>query len=75
VLLGALLACGSALGYAIVTVTGGYVPAGVPVTLVGFAGGALLLTPVALAAGLELTSDPVALATLLYLGTVPSAAV
>jgi drug/metabolite transporter, DME family len=72
--LGALLACGSALGYAVVTVTGGQVPAGVPVTLAGFAGGALLLTPVALAAGLELTGDPVALATLLYLGTVPSAA-
>jgi DME family drug/metabolite transporter len=46
----------------------------VPVTLVGFGGGALLLTPVALAAGLDLTGDPVALATLPYLGTVPSAA-
>ncbi len=74
VLLGALLACGSALGYAVVTLAGGDVPAGVPVTLVGFAGGALLLTPVALAAGLSLTTEPVALATLLYLGAVPSAA-
>ena len=73
VLLGALLACGSALGYAVVTVTGGRVPAGVPVTLVGFAGGALLLTPAALAAGLTFTPDPVALAVLLYLGVVPSA--
>jgi DME family drug/metabolite transporter len=74
VLLGALLACGSALGYAVVTLAGGDVPAGVPVTLVAFAGGALLLTPVALAAGLSLTTEPVALATLLYLGAVPSAA-
>ncbi|MGY1631465.1 DMT family transporter [Geodermatophilus sp. SYSU D01186] len=74
VLLGALLAVGSALGYAVVTLAGGAVPAGVPVTLAGFVGGALLLTPVALAAGLRLTGDPVALLTLLYLGAVPSAA-
>ena len=74
VLLGALVATGSALGYAVVTVAGGDVPAGIPVTPVGFAGGALLLTPVALAAGLRLTTDPLALATLLYLGAVPSAA-
>ncbi|HST97900.1 MAG TPA: EamA family transporter [Geodermatophilus sp.] len=73
VLLGALLASGSALGYAVVTLAGGGVPAGVPVTLTGFVGGALLLTPVALAAGLRLTTEPVALATLLYLGVVPSA--
>jgi DME family drug/metabolite transporter len=74
VLLGALLACGSALGYAVVTLAGGDVPAGVPVTLVGFAGGALMLTPIVLAAGLRLTAEPVALGTLLYLGVVPSAA-
>ena len=74
VFLGVLLAGGAALGYAVVTVTGGRVPADVPVTLVGFGGGALLLTPVAVAAGLDLTGDPVALTTLLYLGTVPSAA-
>jgi DME family drug/metabolite transporter len=74
VLLGALLACGSALGYAVVTLAASGVPAGVPVTLAGFVGGALLLTPVALAAGLHLTTEPVALATLLYLGAVPSAA-
>ena len=48
-------------------------PAGIPVTLVGFAGGALLLTPVALVAGLRFTTDPVALGVLLYLGLVPSA--
>ncbi|MDP9429334.1 MAG: EamA family transporter [Actinomycetota bacterium] len=74
VLLGAVLACGSALGYAVVTVAGGDVPADVPVTLAGFAGGALLLTPAVLAAGLRGTTEPVALAVLLYLGAVPSAA-
>ncbi|SNS94956.1 drug/metabolite transporter, DME family [Geodermatophilus saharensis] len=73
VLLGALTATGSALGYAVVTLAGGGVPAGVPVTLAGFAGGALLLTPVVLAEGLTVPSDGVALAVLLYLGLVPSA--
>lgn len=73
VLLGALVATGSALGYAVVTLAGGGVPAGVPVTLAGFAGGALLLTPVVLARGLSVPSDGVALAVLLYLGLVPSA--
>ena len=73
VLLGALVATGSALGYAVVTLAGGGVPAGVPVTLVGFAGGALLLTPVVLAQGLSVPSDGTALAVLLYLGLVPSA--
>jgi drug/metabolite transporter, DME family len=73
VVLGAVVASGSALGYAVVTLAGGGVPAGVPVTLVGFAGGALLLTPVTLAVGLRSTADPVALATLVYLGVVPSA--
>jgi len=73
VLLGALLAVGSALGYALVTLAGGGIPAGIPVTLAGFVGGALLLTPVALIAGLHFTTDPVSLALLLYLGAVPSA--
>jgi DME family drug/metabolite transporter len=73
VLLGALTATGSALGYAVVTLAGGGVPAGVPVTLAGFAGGALLLTPVVLTEGLTVPSDGVALAVLLYLGLVPSA--
>jgi drug/metabolite transporter, DME family len=73
VVLGALLAVGSALGYAVVTLAGGGVPAGVPVTLAGFVGGALLLTPLALATGLTFTADPVALGVLLYLGAVPSA--
>jgi DME family drug/metabolite transporter len=57
----------------VVTLSGAGVPAGIPVTLVGFAGGALLLTPVALTVGLRFTTDPVALAVLLYLGVVPSA--
>ncbi|MGY1740349.1 MULTISPECIES: DMT family transporter [unclassified Blastococcus] len=73
VLLGTLLAAGSALGYAVVTLAGGGVPAGVPVTLAGFGGGALLLTPAVLAAGVGVPTDPVALAVLLYLGLVPSA--
>ena len=73
VVLGALLATGSALGYAVVTLAGAGVPAGVPVTLAGFGGGALLLTPVALVVGLRFTAEPVALATLVYLGLVPTA--
>src|SRR4051812_18467993 len=73
VLFGALLAAGSALGYAVVTIASGSVPAGVPVTLAGFAGGAVLLTPVVLAVGLHVPADPVAIAVLLYLGLVPSA--
>jgi DME family drug/metabolite transporter len=73
VVLGALLAVGSALGYSVVTLAGAGVPAGIPVTLAGFAGGALLLTPIALIAGLRFTTEPGALAVLLYLGLVPSA--
>ena len=73
VVLGALLAVGSALGYALVTLAGAGVPAGIPVTLVGFVGGALLLTPVALATGMRFTGEPLALAVLVYLGVVPSA--
>jgi DME family drug/metabolite transporter len=73
VVLGALLAVGSALGYAVVTLAGAGVPAGVPVTLAGFAGGALLLTPVALVVGLRFTTEPGAIAMLIYLGVVPSA--
>ena len=73
VVLGALLASGSALAYAVVTLAGAGVPSGVPVTLVGFAVGALLLTPVALASGLRTTAEPVALALLVYVGLVGSA--
>ena len=73
VLLGALLAVGSALGYALVILCGAGVPAGVPVNLVAFGGGALLLTPVALFAGLHLPTDPATIGLLVYLGVVPSA--
>lgn len=73
VVLGAFLATGSALGYAVVTLAGPGVPAGVPVTLAGFAGGALLLTPAVAAVGLHVTTEPVALGLLVYLGVVPSA--
>ncbi|MCW2739717.1 MAG: Multidrug resistance efflux transporter EmrE [Blastococcus sp.] len=73
VLLGALLASGSGLGYAVVTLASGGIPSGVPVTLVGFTGGALLLTPAVLAQGAHVPTDPVACAVLLYLGVVPSA--
>jgi len=73
VLLGALLAVGSALGYALVIVCGAGVPAGVPVNLVAFGGGAVLLTPVVLVAGLRVPTDARTVALLLYLGLVPSA--
>ena len=73
VVLGALLATGSALAYAVVTLAGAGVPAHLPVTLVGFVVGSLLLTPVALAAGLRLTAEPVALGVLVYMGVVGSA--
>ena len=73
VVLGALVAVGSALAYAVVTLAGAGLPAGTPVTLAGFVVGAVLLTPVALVAGLRFTADPLALALLLYLGAVPSA--
>jgi DME family drug/metabolite transporter len=73
VLLGALLAVGSALGYALVTLAGVGVPAGVPVALAAFGGGAVLLSAAAVVAGLHFTSEPVSLALLLYLGVVPSA--
>lgn len=73
VLLGALAAIGCAVAYAGVVLLSSGVPAGVPTTTVGFAVGAALLTPVALAAGLDLTTDPLALALLVYLGLVPTA--
>lgn len=73
VVLGALMAVGSALGYAVVTLAGAGVPTGVPVTLAAFAGGAVLLTPVALVSGLTVPTDPLSLLVLLYLGLVPSA--
>lgn len=73
VLLGALAAVGCAVAYAGVVVASSGVPDGVPTTTVGFVVGAVLLTPVALGAGLDVTGDPLALLLLLYLGAVPSA--
>ena len=62
VVLGALLAVGSALGYAVVTLAGAGVPAGIPVALTGFAGGALLLTTALATAFLGERLAPAALA-------------
>jgi DME family drug/metabolite transporter len=73
VLLGALAAVGCAVAYASVVLLSARVPDGVPTTTTGFAAGAVLLTPVALAAGLDLTTDPLSLALLVYLGLVPTA--
>ena len=73
VLLGALSAVGCAVAYAGVVLVSSRVPDGVPTTTAGFAAGAVLLTPVALAAGLDLTADPLSLALLVYLGAVPTA--
>ena len=73
VVLGALTALGCAVAYAAVVLTSSRVPAGVPTTTIGFAVGAVVLTPVALAVGLDSTTDPVALALLVYLGAVPTA--
>lgn len=73
VLLGALAAIGCAVAYAAVVLLSAGAPAGVPTTTVGFVVGAVALTPVALAAGLDLTADPLGLALLLYLGLVPTA--
>ncbi len=73
VLLGAAAAVGCAVAYAGVVLTSSRVPDGVPTTTAGFAVGAVLLTPVALGAGLDLTTDPLSLALLLYLGLVPTA--
>ncbi|GAA4742343.1 EamA family transporter [Modestobacter marinus] len=73
VVLGALAAVGCAAAYAAVVLLSAGAPAGVPTTTVGFTVGAVLLTPVALTAGLDLTTDPLGLALLLYLGLVPTA--
>ncbi len=73
VVLGALTALGCAVAYAAVVLTSAGVPAGVPTTTVGFTVGAVALTPVALVLGLDTTTDPVALALLVYLGAVPTA--
>jgi DME family drug/metabolite transporter len=75
-ILGVLLALGSATGYALITLlgqrlAGRYHP--LQMTGVGFACGALLLLPVALATGLVVSYPPQGWLLLLYLGLVPSA--
>jgi DME family drug/metabolite transporter len=75
VALGALLASGSALGYALVTLIsrslGRYHP--LQTTTVGFAVGAVVLLPLALTTGLVVHYPPQGWLLLLYLGTIPSA--
>ena len=73
VLLGALSAVACAVAYAGVVLVSSRVPDGVPTTTAGFVAGAVLLTPVALTPRLDLTTDPLSLALLPYLGLVPTA--
>jgi DME family drug/metabolite transporter len=73
---GVALALGSALGYALVTlsgraVAGRYHP--LQINAIAFAAGAVALLPVAALTGLVVTYPPVGWALLLYLGLVPSA--
>jgi len=75
-LAGVALALGSALGYALVTlsgraVAGRYHP--LQINAIAFAAGALTLLPVAALTGLVISYPPVGWALLLYLGLVPSA--
>ncbi len=75
-LLGIALALGSAFGYAVITlagraVAGRYHP--LQVTTIGFAVGALVLLPAALATGFVVSYPPLGWALLVYLGVVPSA--
>ena len=73
VLLGAVFALACAAAYAVVVLTSSGMPAGVPTTTIGFVVGAVAITPVALAAGLDLTTDPLSVLLLAYLGLVPTA--
>jgi DME family drug/metabolite transporter len=75
-LTGIVLALGSACGYSLIalfsrTLAGRYHPLQ-PIT-VGFAAGALILLPFALAAGLVVTYPPAGWALLVYMGLVPTA--
>lgn len=73
---GIVLALGAALSYGVVTICGrmlsGRYTALYPIT-VGFAAGAILLFPFALAGGLTLDYPPAGWLLLLYLGVVPTA--
>ncbi|MBA3825957.1 MAG: DMT family transporter, partial [Ktedonobacterales bacterium] len=75
ILWGALLASGSALGYALVTLMGRALVRYHPLQTmtVGFATGALTLLPLALATGFVVRYPPVGWLLLIYLGSVPTA--
>ncbi len=73
---GILLACGSALGYAIVTLAGRSVASryhALQINTVGFGTGSLVLLPLALATGFASVYPPQGWLMLAYLGTVPTA--
>jgi DME family drug/metabolite transporter len=75
-LLGVALALGSALGYALVAISGRAVAGryhSLQINAIAFAAGALALLPAALLTGFVVTYPPVGWALLLYLGFVPSA--
>jgi drug/metabolite transporter, DME family len=75
VVLGALLASGSALGYAMVTIISRSLAHYHPLqtTTVGFTTGTLVLLPLALATGFVVTYPPLGWLLLVYLGSVPTA--
>jgi drug/metabolite transporter, DME family len=77
VMLGAVLAVGSAFGYSVVTLVGGRLGTrlgGQRMTIAAFAGAAGLLVPLAAAtAGLGIGRDVVVFGALLYLGVLPTA--
>ena len=73
---GVLLACGSALGYAILTLAGRSLAgryAAIEINTLGFADGALILLPLALVSGFVVVYPAQAWALLVYLGVVPTA--
>jgi drug/metabolite transporter, DME family len=75
-LAGVALALGSALGYALVIVSGRAVAGRyhpLQINAIAFAAGALTLLPMAALTGLAISYPPVGWALLLYLGLVPSA--
>jgi len=73
---GVALACGSALGYAILTLAGRSLAgrySAIQINAVGFAAGALLLLPLVLASGFVVVYPAQGWALLVYLGVVPTA--
>lgn len=75
-LAGVLLACGSALGYAVVTLAGRSIAsryAAIQINTVGFASGALILLPLALGTGFVASYPARGWLELAYLGIVPTA--